>query len=270
LEETTALQSDSSLDAIGERATLLEGYLRSAGTRLYGSVPTAPGILDSLNTVKQRVETLKTNPPGDETQKRLALGEVVKTVEEIRTALVANLRTAVERAKVQLQNDQSPLVTFVYEPGDAGRLTAARQELERLKSSTTEASSDRVTKLEAKIAGLNTAVQDVTTSRKAVQFRFRVAPECSAIPTMIIYLGAILAFPAGWWVRMVGIFGGLPFLYVVNVLRLACLGVIGAFTEGGPWFKFSHEYIWQGIYIVFVVAVWMAWVEYLVRRRAAP
>jgi len=60
---------------------------------------------------------------------------------------------------------------------------------------------------------------------------------------------------------------GLPIMYGVNIFRLSCLAVIGAINNGGVWFDFSHLYVWQAIYIVFVVAVWLAWVEYVVRQR---
>ena len=84
---------------------------------------------------------------------------------------------------------------------------------------------------------------------------------------MAIFLAAILAFPAPWWRRLAGLLIGIPALFWVNAFRLSFLGVIGAWDAGGPRFKFAHEYVWQGIYIVFVVALWMAWVELLVRRR---
>ena len=61
---------------------------------------------------------------------------------------------------------------------------------------------------------------------------------------------------------------GLPILYAVNAFRLAFLAVVGAWDNAGDMFQFSHHYLWQGIYIVFVVAVWMSWVEFLVKRRA--
>ena len=103
---------------------------------------------------------------------------------------------------------------------------------------------------------------------KTRAFSFIVVAECGAIEVMAIFLAAVLAFPALWWKRLVGIAGGLPLMYLVNIFRLSVLGVIGALDKSGKWFNFAHEYVWQAIYIVFVVAVWMAWVEYIVRRKA--
>ncbi|MCX6034245.1 MAG: archaeosortase/exosortase family protein, partial [Chloroflexi bacterium] len=89
------------------------------------------------------------------------------------------------------------------------------------------------------------------------------------IPTMVIFVAAAVAFPTRWWKKLLAAALGVPFLYLVNALRLTVLAVIGAWDHGGAVFKFTHEYIWQGIYIIFVVVVWLAWVELLARRRRA-
>ena len=75
----------------------------------------------------------------------------------------------------------------------------------------------------------------------------------------------MLAFPTRWWKRFVGIAAGVPLLYAINVVRLVCLGLIGAYDETQEIFDFAHHYVWQGIYIIFVVAIWMVWVEVLVK-----
>ncbi len=96
-------------------------------------------------------------------------------------------------------------------------------------------------------------------------FRFNLVPDCGAIPSMSIFLAAVLAFPVPWWRRVFGIAAGLPILYCVNITRLACLAHVGAWDNGGKWFVFAHEYVWQGIYVVFVVGIWLVWVDYIVR-----
>ena len=64
---------------------------------------------------------------------------------------------------------------------------------------------------------------------------------------------------------------GVGLLYGVNVSRLTMMAMIGAAdnTVGSRWFNFAHEYVWQGIFIIFVVAVWMAWIEFIVKARNA-
>lgn len=100
-------------------------------------------------------------------------------------------------------------------------------------------------------------------------FTFIVVPSCGAIEVMAIFFAAVMAFPATWRHRAWGIALGLPLLYLVNILRLACLACLGAIDQSGAWFNFVHEYVWQAGYVIFVVLVWMAWAEWG-RERPAP
>ncbi len=106
--------------------------------------------------------------------------------------------------------------------------------------------------------------QEEDTSR---MFPFVVVSECGAIEVMAIFLAAVLAFPATWRKKAFGLAAGVPLMYSVNIFRLSFLGVVGALDTEHKWFKFAHEYVWQAVYIVFVVAVWLAWVEYIVKRK---
>lgn len=103
---------------------------------------------------------------------------------------------------------------------------------------------------------------------RALSFSFVLVPDCGAIPSIAIYLAAVLAFPAPWSRRVIGFLAGALLLYVVNIIRLTVLAMIGAWDIGGDVFRFFHEYVWQGVYIIFVIAVWLVWVEFVVRRRA--
>lgn len=100
------------------------------------------------------------------------------------------------------------------------------------------------------------------------RFTFRVVPDCGAIPSISIFVAAVLAFPVRFWRRLAGVLLGVPILYLVNVVRLTTLAFIGAWYGGGEVFRFSHEVVWQGIFIIFVVGVWLLWVEFFIRRSA--
>jgi exosortase/archaeosortase family protein len=101
-----------------------------------------------------------------------------------------------------------------------------------------------------------------------VRFSFEVVPDCGALPSITIYLAAVFAFPTTWRRRFAGAVLGLLVLYGINVARLACLAVIGAWDSGGEWFTFSHEYVWQGVYVLCVVVTWLLWMELIVKRTA--
>ena len=100
-------------------------------------------------------------------------------------------------------------------------------------------------------------------------FTFIVVPSCGAIEVMAIFLSAVLAFPATWRHRAWGMALGLPFMYLVNIVRLVCLACLGAIDQSGAWFNFVHEYVWQAGYVIFVALVWMAWAELGRERRAS-
>jgi len=178
--------------------------------------------------------------------------------------------------------DRGPLVCFVLTAGSDRLLADAQRNLQQAQAASQGQKTPEIEALEAKVQALRDQVAKRRESAKAAreanqeppapdgaQFNFVVIPDCGAIPSMAIFVAAVLAFPAAWWRRLLGILIGVPILYWVNAFRLAFLGVLGAWDAGGPIFKFTHEYIWQGIYIIFVVAVWIGWVEFLVRRRAA-
>ncbi len=170
-----------------------------------------------------------------------------------------------------------PRVAFVLYPGISSEIEELQEEADGIaqdpKLETAEKDRQRV-EVQARLEELRKKQQAVYKRERprsddtTRQFAFIVVSECGAIEVMAIFLAAVLAFPAPWWKRMAGIVAGLPLMYLVNVFRLSVLGVIGALDTDGKWFKFAHEYVWQAVYIVFVVAVWLAWVEYIVRRKA--
>lgn len=99
-------------------------------------------------------------------------------------------------------------------------------------------------------------------------FTFRLVPDCGAVPSMAIFVAAVLAFPVAIWKRLAGVLLGIPILYGINIVRLTSLSFVGAYYGTGEVFEFSHEVVWQSVFVVFVVAVWLLWVEFLVRRTA--
>ncbi|MBP8131693.1 MAG: archaeosortase/exosortase family protein [Candidatus Hydrogenedentes bacterium] len=171
-----------------------------------------------------------------------------------------------------------PRVWFVLRPGLETGLRDINQQIESIRDNrgpeSTEPSREESV-LEEQAAALQARLQTVRkesprSAELGRYFVFIVVPECGAIEVMAIFLAAVIAFPTRWWKRFVGLVAGLPIMYLVNVLRLSCLAVVGALdVTPDRWvFSFAHEYVWQTVYIVFVVAVWLVWIEYVVRRKA--
>lgn len=185
-----------------------------------------------------------------------------------------NVQKMKTRIRLLQSRDLGPTVTFVLRRGLTSRMAEIRRGIakayqdtqltEEERSARVERDRERLRELEEKRAQL---AETAPEAMKDKAFAFVVVPDCGAIPTMVIFIAAVLAFPARWWKKLAGIGVGLPFLYIVNTLRLTILATIGAWDNGGAVFKFAHEYVWQGVYIIFVVVAWLAWVELLVRRK---
>lgn len=112
-------------------------------------------------------------------------------------------------------------------------------------------------------------VQAVATGKNVSMpgFSFQIIYHCAGIFGMGIYAAAVVAYPSRWWEKLVGFAIGLPGLYVINTVRMVALGLIGMrWPEMFDWF---HEWMWQGIFIIFVIVFWLLWKEKFVRSDMA-
>ena len=99
-------------------------------------------------------------------------------------------------------------------------------------------------------------------------FAFTIIKGCTGIFAMLIYGSAVLAYPAGAFRKLLGILMGVPALMSINITRLTVLGVVGVYRR--DLFEYFHEYLWQGIFIVFVIVLWMFWRWLLVPEDYQP
>jgi exosortase/archaeosortase family protein len=83
--------------------------------------------------------------------------------------------------------------------------------------------------------------------------------ECTGIFVCMLFASFVLAYPARWTARAVGLVVGLPLFFAVNVIRLATLARVVEVYPGA--FFYMHEYVWQGILTVFVLLGAIAWAE---------
>lgn len=89
---------------------------------------------------------------------------------------------------------------------------------------------------------------------------------CNGIEACLILIAAVLAYPASWSMRLVGIGLGFLAIQIVNVLRVITLFYLVAYSE--PMFKFAHLYLWQALIMLDVLVVWLLWVRQVARREA--
>ena len=91
----------------------------------------------------------------------------------------------------------------------------------------------------------------------------KVIDECTAMFGSIVYISCILAYPADVKKKVMGIVLGVPCLYAINMVRLVILAFVGVSSPG--IFEFVHTYLWQTIFIVFVIVIWLVWVDKVVK-----
>lgn len=89
--------------------------------------------------------------------------------------------------------------------------------------------------------------------------RFAVAIEngCNGIEAMVIFLAAVLAFPASWRSRALGLLLGAVSIQALNLVRVLALFLTGSYAP--KLFNSSHTVIWQSIVILFAVLLWIYW-----------
>lgn len=89
------------------------------------------------------------------------------------------------------------------------------------------------------------------------RYSIEVAFECLAVEPAAFFVAAVVAYPARWRRRVVGVFAGLAALMAVNFVRL-----ISLFYVGANWpdrMEFAHMDVWQPALIVIVLFFWIAW-----------
>ena len=84
----------------------------------------------------------------------------------------------------------------------------------------------------------------------------------------IVLLAAILAFPATWKQKLVGLAAGILAVQGLNVVRVISLFYLGQWDR--DWFEWAHLYVWQALIMLDVLIVWLIWVRTLPRAGDRP
>lgn len=99
---------------------------------------------------------------------------------------------------------------------------------------------------------------------RSPRFAVTIYNGCNGLITSLIFVSAVLAFPARIGAKVVGVVGGLIAIQLVNLVRILALFYTGVFAP--EWFDESHLVIWQSIVILCGVALWMLWARAVTAR----
>lgn len=96
------------------------------------------------------------------------------------------------------------------------------------------------------------------------RFTVNIRNGCNGVEAMLIFLAAVLAFPASSRSRLIGLALGILAIQIVNLVRVVALYLTGVYFP--RIFDSSHTVIWQTIVILFGVLLWI----FRANRFAAP
>ncbi|MEM8964529.1 MAG: exosortase H [Acidobacteriota bacterium] len=121
----------------------------------------------------------------------------------------------------------------------------------------------------AKVSGITLDLigQDVDRNGTMIRnsrFAVNIKNGCNGVETMIIFLAAVVAFPAPLKARVIGLAFGIIAIQAVNLIRVVALFLTGAYFPA--FFDSSHTVVWQTIVILSGVLLWIYWAN----RFAAP
>jgi exosortase H (IPTLxxWG-CTERM-specific) len=99
-------------------------------------------------------------------------------------------------------------------------------------------------------------------------FSVSIEAGCNGIEATIVLLAAVLAFPAPWRHKLVGLAAGIVAVQGLNIVRIVSLFYLGQWDR--QWFEWAHLYAWQALIMLDVLVVWLIWVRTLPRPPGTP
>ena len=103
------------------------------------------------------------------------------------------------------------------------------------------------------------------TTLSSDSFAVSIVAECTAVGPLVVFVGAVLAYPTPLRAKALGAALGLVVLTGVNIVRIISLFWIGSAYP--QYLGAAHLLVWQTAMIVLAVALWLFWVERLAGAR---
>lgn len=107
--------------------------------------------------------------------------------------------------------------------------------------------------------GFGTELNKTMISSEA--FSIVVRRGCDGVEPAALFASAVLAFPAPWKKKALGVVAGTVILLLVNILRVVSLFWIGIIAR--PFFARVHLEIWPLLFILAAFALCAAWIRWV-------
>jgi exosortase H (IPTLxxWG-CTERM-specific) len=98
-------------------------------------------------------------------------------------------------------------------------------------------------------------------------FAVSIEAGCNGVEATIVLVAAILAFPASWKNKLLGMVIGIVAVQGLNIIRVISLFYLGQWNVNV--FEWAHLYVWQALIMLDVMVVWLLWVRTLPRDAPA-
>ena len=99
-------------------------------------------------------------------------------------------------------------------------------------------------------------------------FAVSIEAGCNGVEATIVLIAAILAFPASWKRKLIGLAAGIVAVQGLNIVRVISLFYLGQWNFNA--FEWAHLYVWQALIMLDVLIVWLLWVRTLPRGAPVP
>jgi exosortase H (IPTLxxWG-CTERM-specific) len=99
---------------------------------------------------------------------------------------------------------------------------------------------------------------------RSPRFAITIYNGCNGLITSLVFVSAVLAFPASWRARALGVAAGVVAIQLLNLVRVVALYYTGALLP--ELFDEAHVVVWQSLIILAGVALWVVWARAATRR----
>ncbi len=96
---------------------------------------------------------------------------------------------------------------------------------------------------------------------KGPRFSVNIKNGCNGVEAMLIFLAAVLSFPAPWKFKAGGLALGIVAIQAINLIRVVALYLTGVYFP--KVFNASHTVVWQTVVILASVLLWIFWANRL-------
>jgi exosortase H (IPTLxxWG-CTERM-specific) len=90
-------------------------------------------------------------------------------------------------------------------------------------------------------------------------FAVTIEAGCNGVEAMLVLLAGILAFPAPWRLKLIGLGIGVVAIQALNLVRIVSLFYLGQWNA--QWFEWAHLYVWQALIMLDALIVWLLWIR---------